>query len=100
MADTSIVVKLIDETRAGFQSINSNLDGLDRSTSALTSSFNGLKTAAAAFVGVVASKATIDFIDTIQTMDNRLKLVTKSQGELNTTFNDLFTVAQKTRWFL
>jgi tape measure domain-containing protein len=97
MADTSIVVKLIDETRAGFQSINSNLDGLDRSTSALTSSFNGLKTAAAAFVGVVASKATIDFIDTIQTMDNRLKLVTKSQGELNTTFNDLFTVAQKTR---
>jgi tape measure domain-containing protein len=97
MADTSIVVKLIDETRAGFQTINSNLDGLDRSTTALASSFNGLKTAAAAFVGVVASKATIDFIDTIQTMDNRLKLVTKSQGELNTTFNDLFTVAQKTR---
>ena len=97
MADTSIVVKLIDETRAGFQTINSNLDGLDRSTNALTSSFNGLKTAAAAFVGVVASRATIDFIDTIQTMDNRLKLVTKSQGELNTTFNDLFTVAQKTR---
>jgi tape measure domain-containing protein len=97
MADTSIVVKLIDETRAGFQSINSNLDGLDRSTSALTSSFNGLKTAAAAFVGVVASRATIDFIDTIQTMDNRLKLVTKSQGELNSTFNDLFTVSQKTR---
>ena len=97
MADTSIVVKLIDETRAGFQSINSNLDGLDRSTSALASSFNGLKTAAAAFVGVVASRATIDFIDTIQTMDNRLKLVTKSQGELNSTFNDLFAVSQKTR---
>ena len=97
MADTSIVVKLIDETRAGFQSINSNLGSLDKNTSTLTNSFNGLKTAAAAFVGVVASKATIDFIDTIQTMDNRLKLVTKSQGELNSTFNDLFDVAQKTR---
>ena len=97
MADTSIVVKLIDETRAGFQSINSNLDGLNRNTTALDNSFKGLKNAAAAFVGVVASKATIDFIDTIQTMDNRLKLVTKSQGELNSTFNDLFDVAQKTR---
>ena len=97
MADTSIVVKLIDETRAGFQSINSNLSTLDNNTSALKSSFDGLKTAASAFVGVLASKAAIDFIDTIQTMDNRLKLVTKSQGELNTTFAGLFDVAQKTR---
>ena len=97
MADTSIVVKLIDETRAGFQSINSNIEGLDRNSKALKSSFDGLKTAAAAFVGVIAGRATIDFIDTIQTMDNRLKLVTKSQGELNTTFNELFDVAQRTR---
>lgn len=97
MADTSIVVKLIDETRAGFQSINSNLDSLDRNASALKSSFDGLKTAAAAFVGVLASRSALDFVNTIQTMDNRLKLVTKSQGELNTTFEGLFDVAQKTR---
>ena len=97
MADTSIVVKLIDETRAGFQSINSNLGSLDRNASALKSSFDGLKTAAAAFVGVLASRSALDFVNTIQTMDNRLKLVTKSQGELNTTFEGLFDVAQKTR---
>lgn len=97
MADTSIVVKLIDETRAGFQSINSNLSTLDNNTSALKSSFDGLKTAASAFVGVLASKAALEFVDTIQTMDNRLKLVTKSQSELNTTFEGLFDVAQKTR---
>jgi len=97
MADTSIVVKLIDETRAGFQSINSNLDSLDRNASALKSSFDGLKTAAAAFVGVLASKSALDFVDTIQSMDNRLKLVTKSQSELNTTFQGLFDVAQRTR---
>lgn len=97
MAETSIVVKLIDETRAGFQGIQRNLDTLDNSAVALQRSFDGLKTAAAAFVGVVASKATLDFIDTIQTMDNRLKLVTKSQGELNTTFENLFDVAQRTR---
>ena len=97
MADTSIVVKLIDETRAGFQSVNSNLNSLNNNATVLKSSFDGLKNAASAFVGVLASRVAIDFIDTIQTMDNRLKLVTKSQGELNTTFAGLFDVAQKTR---
>lgn len=97
MADTSIVVKLIDETRAGFLSIKSNLDSIDSNASSLQQSFKALETAAAGFMAVVASKKALDFIDTIQTMDNRLRLVTKSQEELNTTFNALFNVADKTR---
>jgi len=95
--DASIVVRLIDETRTGFNDIQRNLASVDSSSKTLTRTMDGLKTAAAEFVAALASGKIIDFIDSVQTMDNKLKLVEKSQGDVNIRFNELFDVAQRTR---
>ena len=95
--DASIVVRLIDETKQGFNDIQRNLASVDSSSKTLTRTMQGLETAAAAFVGALASKKVLDFIDSVQTMDNKLKLVEKSQGDVNIRFNELFDVAQRTR---
>ena len=96
MAETSITVRLIDETRAGFATINSNLDRIDSSASSLTKTMKGLETAALGFAAALASRQVFDFIDGIQTMENRLKLVTKSQDEFNDRFRELYDVSQRT----
>lgn len=96
MADTSITVRLIDEASRGLRDIDDGVDRIDRSASSLTKTFNGLKTAALGFVAAVASKATLDFVDTVQSLDNKLKLVSKSQAEFADNYETVFKIAQKT----
>lgn len=96
MAETSITVRLIDETRAGFASINSNLDRIDSTATSLTKTMKGLETAALGFVAALGSRQILDFVDGIQTMENRLKLVVKSQDEFNDRFQQLFDISQRT----
>lgn len=96
MAETSITVRLIDETRAGFASINSNLDRIDSSATSLTKTMKGLETAALGFVAALGSRQILDFVDGIQTMENRLKLVVKSQDEFNDRFQQLYDISQRT----
>ena len=97
MAETSITVRLIDETRAGFADINRNLGGLDSKASALGKTMDGLRDAAIGFASALASRQILNFVDSIQNLDNRLRLVTNSQEELNSSYTKLFKVAQDTR---
>lgn len=95
--DASIVVRLINETQAGFNKIQGDLSSLDRSAKNVEKTFGQVQTALAGMLGLLAGNAVIKFIDDMQTLDNRLRLVTKNQDELNTRFKELFDVAQRTR---
>lgn len=95
--DASIVVRLIDETKSGFSDINRNLQNLDNSTSSVAQGFKMLGAAALAAFSVQTLKATYDLTDSIQTLDNKLKLVTTSSDDLNKTYNQLLAVANNSR---
>ncbi len=97
MAETSIVVKLIDETQRGFRDINGRFDDLDKSGNRLSRTMDQVKQAAAGFLFALSGRELLEFIDSVQTMDNRLKLVTNSSSELNKRFNQLFDISQRTR---
>ena len=95
--DASIVVRLIDETKSGFSDINRNLQNLDNSTSSVAQGFKMLGAAALAAFSVQTLKATYDLTDSIQTLDNKLKLVTTSSDDLNKTYSQLLAVANNSR---
>lgn len=97
MADANIVVKILDQTKAGINAIDRNLNKINDSAKRSTKSLGNLRTAAVGLATALSGKAILDFVDTIQTMDNRLKIVTSSSAELNQRFNELFAVAQSTR---
>lgn len=92
-----ILVKIRDEASASLNSIKASLNAVETSSNSLESSL-GKMTSALAAVGLgVTIKATIDYVDTIQTLDNKLRLVTNSSGELNSAYQRLYQVAQDTR---
>ncbi len=95
--DASITVRLIDETQRGFSDINRNLTGIGSTAKSLNNTMNGLAAASSAFVNALAVREILTFTNNLQTMDNRLRLVTTSQSELNKTFDNLFDVATRTR---
>jgi tape measure domain-containing protein len=95
--DASIVVRLIDETKSGFSDINRNLQNLDSSTGSVAQGFKILGAAALAAFSVQTLKATYDLTDSIQTLDNKLKLVTNSADDLNKTYSQLLAVANNSR---
>lgn len=97
MAQTSITVSLIDQTRSGFNSIQSSLGGLTSTTGSLNRQMNLLATSASALVSALSVREVIQFTTNLQNMDNRLKLVTTSTGELNKTFDELYELSQRTR---
>lgn len=97
MANADIIVKIIDQTGTGASSVQRNLDKVENSTSRATKGFNLLKTAALGFVTAIGARALIGAIDDIQNLDNRLRLVTNSQNELNQAFAELLDVSNKTR---
>lgn len=56
----------------------------------------GIRQLVGQMAGVVTVGAAISKMDAYTGMQNRLKLVTESQAELNTAMNDTFAIAQKT----
>lgn len=95
--DASIVVRLIDETKSGFSDINRNLGSVNSSAKSLNNTMNGLAAATSAFVSALGVREILNFTNTIQSLENRLKLVTNSTEELNKVYGNLFQVAQDTR---
>lgn len=95
--ETSIVVRLIDETRQGLNQIQSNLRSIDDGVSSVSRGFAAMGSALAAAFSVASLKAVYDLTDTIQTLDNRLRLVTSSTAELNSVYDRLFKVANDSR---
>jgi tape measure domain-containing protein len=95
--ETSIVLKLINETKAGLNQVQNDLAGVNTSAKSVEKSFNSAKQALGAFVALFAGNEVLNFVNTIQTLDNRLKLVTNSSADLNAQYRELFKVAQETR---
>jgi tape measure domain-containing protein len=90
--DRQLQIKLIlqDQTKRGFDSVNKQVKNTQKSL------FN-LKNAFLAVAGSVVIRQTLDLANTYQQVQNRLKLVTSSTGELIGIQNQLFNVAQRTR---
>lgn len=91
---TDIVVKVIDETRAGLASIKSGLDGLKNSADGVN---NNLKTIIASYATIETAKAFVNQINQVQEYEAKLKLVTKSQSEFNDAYQTVYDISQKTR---
>ena len=78
-----ITVELEDKASPALNNIKQSANGLESAMSALGLAFS--------------AKQTLDYIGTIQTLDNKLRLVTDSASELNSTYKDLYDISQATR---
>jgi tape measure domain-containing protein len=90
--DRQLLIKFIlqDQTKRGFDSVNNKVKNTQKSLFSLKNAF-------LAVAGSVVVKQALDLANSFQQIQNRLKLVTSSTGELIGVQNQLFNIAQKTR---
>ncbi len=102
MAQESRLVIVIDSKNAerNARNLGNELDSIERKGDFATKSMDGLSVAtrqlAGYMAGLVTVSAAISKMDTYTGLQNRLKLVTSSQVELNKATEDTFRIAQKT----
>ncbi|EHU1603652.1 tape measure protein [Acinetobacter baumannii] len=102
MAQESRLVIVIDAKNAerNARNLGDELDSIERKGDFATKSMDGLSVAtrqlAGYMAGLVTVSAAISKMDTYTGLQNRLKLVTNSQVELNKATEDTFRIAQKT----
>lgn len=102
MAQESRLVIVIDAKNAerNARNLGNELDSIERKGDFATKSMDGLSVAtrqlAGYMAGLVTVSAAISKMDTYTGLQNRLKLVTNSQVELNKATEDTFNIAQKT----
>ncbi|MFW1865577.1 tape measure protein [Acinetobacter baumannii] len=102
MAQESRLVIVIDAKNAerNARNLSNELDSIERKGDFATKSMDALSVAtrqlAGYMAGLVTVSAAISKMDTYTGLQNRLKLVTSSQVELNKATEDTFRIAQKT----
>ncbi len=102
MAQESRLVIVIDAKNAerNARNLGNELDSIERKGDFATKSMDALSVAtrqlAGYMAGLVTVSATISKMDTYTGLQNRLKLVTNNQVELNKATEDTFRIAQKT----
>ncbi|WP_457794751.1 tape measure protein [Acinetobacter baumannii] len=102
MAQESRLVIVIDSQNAerNARNLGNELDSIERKGDFATKSMDGLSVAtrelAGYMAGLVTVSAAISKMDTYTGLQNRLKLVTNNQVELNKATEDTFRIAQKT----
>ena len=102
MAQKSVLRIVIDSRNAerNAQSISRELQNIERTGDFATRSTDRLSVATRQLAGYMAGLATvgtaISKMDTYTGLNNRLKLVTASQNELNQALKDTFNIAQAT----
>ncbi|MDC5279689.1 tape measure protein [Acinetobacter baumannii] len=102
MAQESRLVIVIDAKNAerNARNLGNELDSIERKGDFATKSMDGLSVAtrqlAGYMAGLVTVSAAISRMDTYTGLQNRLKLVTNNQVELNKATEDTFRIAQKT----
>ncbi|MDC4634045.1 tape measure protein [Acinetobacter baumannii] len=102
MAQESRLVIVIDAKNAerNARNLGNELDSIERKGDFATKSMDGLSVAtrqlAGYMAGLVTVSAAISKMDTYTGLQNRLKLVTNSQVELNQALKDTFNIAQAT----
>ncbi|MDN8221775.1 tape measure protein [Acinetobacter baumannii] len=102
MAQESRLVIVIDAKNAerNARNLSNELDSIERKGDFATKSMDALSVAtrqlAGYMTGLVTVSAAINNMDTYTGLQNRLKLVTNNQVELNKATEDTFRIAQKT----
>ncbi|HAV4650095.1 TPA: tape measure protein [Acinetobacter baumannii] len=102
MAQESRLVIVIDAKNAerNARNLGNELNSIERKGDFATKSMDGLSVAtrqlAGYMAGLVTVSAAISKMDTYTGLQNRLKLVTNNQVELNKATEDTFRIAQKT----
>ncbi|OTS31656.1 tape measure protein [Acinetobacter baumannii] len=102
MAQESRLVIVIDAKNAerNARNLGNELDSIERKGDFATKSMDALSVAtrqlAGYMAGLVTVSAAISKMDTYTSLQNRLKLVTNNQVELNKATEDTFRIAQKT----
>lgn len=102
MAQESRLVIVIDSQNAerNARNLGNELNSIERKGDFATKSMDALSVAtrqlAGYMAGLVTVSAAISKMDTYTGLQNRLKLVTKNQTELNKATEDTFNIAQKT----
>ena len=102
MAQESVLRIVIDSRNAerNARALASELDSIEKKGDFASKSMDSMSVAtrqlAGYMAGVVTVGAAISKMDAYTGLQNRLKLVTDSQAELNTAMNDTFAIAQKT----
>ncbi|MGQ0755889.1 tape measure protein [Acinetobacter baumannii] len=102
MAQESRLVIVIDAKNAerNARNLGNELDSIERKGDFATKSMDGLSVAtrqlAGYMAGLVTVSSAISKMDTYTGLQNRLKLVTNNQVELNKATEDTFRIAQKT----
>ncbi|MDH2566734.1 tape measure protein [Acinetobacter baumannii] len=102
MAQESRLVIVIDSQNAvrNARNLGNELDSIERKGDFASKSMDGLSVATRALAGYMAGLVTVSSaiskMDTYTGLQNRLKLVTNNQAELNKATEDTFQIAQKT----
>ena len=102
MAQESVLRIIIDSRNAerNARNIANELQNIERNGNHASRSMDSMSVATRSLVGymggLVTIGAAISKMDAYTGLQNRLKLVTDSQAELNTAMNDTFAIAQKT----
>ncbi|MDC4397377.1 tape measure protein [Acinetobacter baumannii] len=102
MAQESRLVIVIDSQNAerNARNLGNELDSIERKGDYASKSMDGLSVATRALAGYMAGLVTVGAavskMDAYTGLQNRLKLVTKNQSELNKATEDTFQIAQKT----
>ena len=96
MADASIIVKIVDQTRGGLGSVTSQIDGVERSTTRASNSFGGMQRAIGAVAAALSVKAFADFGTEVQNIQNRIALVNPALGTAAENFANIAKVANET----
>lgn len=103
MAQDSVLRIVIDSRNAerNARNVANELQNIERNGDHASQSMDSMSVAtrqlAGYMAGVVTVGAAIGKMDAYTGMQNRLKLVTESQEQLNTAMSDTFSIAQKTR---
>ncbi len=101
MAQESRLVIVIDSQNAerNARNLGNELDSIERKGDYASKSMDGLSVATRALAGYMAGLVTVSSaiskMDTYTGLQNRLKLVTNNQVELNKATEDTFRIAQK-----
>ena len=102
MAQESVLRIVIDSRNAerNARNVANELQNIERNGDHASRSMDSMSVATRSLVGymggLVTIGAAINKMDAYTGLQNRLKLVTDSQAELNTAMNDTFGIAQKT----
>lgn len=98
---STLIIEISSEQAArNARALDRELQSIERTGNYATTSMNSMSVAARQLAGYLAGVVTVGTaiakMDTYTGLQNRLKLVTKSQTELNTAMTDTFAIAQKT----